>query len=187
VIATKPQQPERAALYRLYDVDGRLLYIGITADPETRFASHATYKHWWSQVARKDVTWLDGTWRQALAIEAAAIKDEKPKFNGKHNATPAPFDASAWPRIDAPPRGKAQAVADLVRAEIASGRWAPGMRVPRPELLATASGVGVGTADLAYRNLKKEGLLHFEYGRGIFVSPTSWRVTQPSPSGHTSR
>ncbi|MFH9574235.1 GntR family transcriptional regulator [Streptomyces sp. NPDC017454] len=181
-----PEIPERTALYRLYDAENRLLYIGITSDPKARFISHATYKNWWTQVTQKNVTWLEGTWRQALAAEAAAIRDEKPRFNGKHNAVIAPFNASTWPAIDAPPRGKAQALADLVRSEIISGRWAPGMRVPRRKDLAAAARVGADTADLAYRNLKKEGLLHFQHGRGIFVSPTSWWETQPSSSGHAS-
>ncbi|MFH8531556.1 GntR family transcriptional regulator [Streptomyces tendae] len=165
-----PETPERTALYRLYDASGRLLYIGITTEPKARFASHATYKSWWPQVTRKDVSWLEGTWRQALAVEAAAIQDEKPQFNGKHNAPLAPFSAESWSTIDAPPRGKAAALADLVRAEITSGRWLPGMRVPRREDLAAASGVGVGTADLAYRNLEKEGLVRSLHGRGTFVT-----------------
>lgn len=165
-----PESPERTALYRLYDADDRLLYVGITTSPKTRFASHATYKHWWPQVDRKDVTWLAGTWGQALTIEAAAIQNEKPQFNGKHNASITPFSPEAWPAIDAPPRGKATALADLVRAEITSGRWLPGMRVPRRADLAAASGVGVGTADLAYRNLEKEGLIQRLHGRGTFVT-----------------
>ncbi|MGW1160394.1 GntR family transcriptional regulator [Streptomyces sp. NPDC002519] len=165
-----PTKPERTALYRLYDAADRLLYVGITTNPETRFTSHATYKSWWGQVARTDVTWLQGTWHEALAIEAAAIREEKPQFNGKHNAVPAPFSVDSWPTIDAPPRGKASALADLVREEIMSGRWTPGMRVPRREDIATASGVSESTADLAYRYLQNEGLLRFRPGRGIFVA-----------------
>jgi predicted GIY-YIG superfamily endonuclease len=165
-----PAPSERTALYRLYDAAGHLLYIGITTDQKTRFASHATYKSWWKQVARDDVTWLQGTWQEALATEAAAIRVEKPKFNGKHNAQVAPFSADAWPTIDAPPRGKASALADLVRAEITSGRWRPGMRAPRREDIADASGVGVGVVDRAYEYLKKEGLLVFRHGCGIFIA-----------------
>jgi predicted GIY-YIG superfamily endonuclease len=165
-----PEASQRTALYRLYDADGRLLYVGITTDPKTRFASHATYKSWWGQVARKDVTWLQGTWREALVTEAAAIRMERPKFNGKHNAPLAPFSAESWPTIDAPPRGKASVLADLVRAEITSGRWTSGMKVPRREDIASASGVSESTADLAYRYLQKEGLLQFRPGRGIFVA-----------------
>lgn len=165
-----PDAPERTALYRLYDGDGRLLYIGITADPKTRFASHATYKPWWAQVARKDVTWLRATWQEALKVEAAAILNEKPKFNRKHNAPRAPFSAETWPRVEAPSRGKALALAELIRVEIASGRWAPGARVPKREDIASASGVGEGTADLAYRHLQTEGLLVFRHGRGTFVA-----------------
>lgn len=165
-----PESPERTALYRLYDADERLLYIGITTDPNTRFASHAIYKSWWGRVARKDVIWLQGTWQEALATEAAAIRAEKPEFNGKHNAPPAPFSAESWPTIIAPPRGKASTLADLVRAEIASGRWATGMRVPQRDAIASASGVSESTADRAYKYLQNEGLLQFRHGRGTFVA-----------------
>lgn len=158
------------ALYRLHDAEGNLLYVGITTNPKTRFASHATYKPWWGQVALKDVTWLPGTWRDALKIEADVIRQEKPRFNGKHNAELAPFSAAGWPAIDAPPRGKAAAIADLARAEIASGRWAPGMRVPRREDIASASAVSEGTVDLAYKYLQREGLLLYRPGRGTFIA-----------------
>ncbi|MGW1949095.1 GntR family transcriptional regulator [Streptomyces sp. NPDC001940] len=162
--------PGRTALYRLYDADDRLLYIGITADLETRFASHSVYKSWWSQVTRKEVTWLPGSRRDVLEVEADAIRREQPKHNGKHNAPRAPFSPDAWPAIDAPPRGKAQALAALIRGEIASGRWAAGVRVPSPKDIASASGVSESTANLAYRYLKNEDVLEFRHGRGIFVA-----------------
>lgn len=165
-----PESPEPTALYRLYSAAEQLLYVGITSNTKERFASHATYKPWWPAVARKSVTWLQATRLEALEIEADVIRREQPKYNGKHNAPMAPFSPEAWPVIDAPPRGKARALAELVRDEIASGRWAPGVRVPKSKDIAAASGVGEGTADLAYRYLKAEGLLHFHHGRGIFVA-----------------
>ncbi|MFI8439966.1 GntR family transcriptional regulator [Streptomyces rochei] len=161
---------ERTAIYRLYDDGDHLLYVGITSDPKTRFASHATYKHWWAQVSRKEVSWMEGTWRQALAIEAAAIRDEQPKFNDKHNATLAPFPIATWQPIDAPPRGKAIALAELIRAEIQAGHWISGMRLPRRADVARATGVGESTADLAYKNLAKDGFLYIRHGQGTFVA-----------------
>lgn len=161
-------EPDRTAIYRLYDAEGALLYIGITKNPKARFYGHAVYKPWWRQVARKDVTWLNASWRSALKIEAAAIRQEKPAFNGKHNEPRAPFSAESWPTIEVR-HGKSRALAALIRAEIESGRWAPGVRVPKRRDLAIASGVGEGTADLAYRHLQTEGLLQFRPGHGTFV------------------
>ena len=38
------------ALYRLYDDDGELLYVGITDSPGTRMAQHKAQKAWWGDV-----------------------------------------------------------------------------------------------------------------------------------------
>lgn len=69
-----------AVLYRLFDADGNLLYVGITGDLRGRFAKHAAEKPWWNQVARKTVTWY-GSRSGALLAEAAAIADEQPRYN----------------------------------------------------------------------------------------------------------
>jgi predicted GIY-YIG superfamily endonuclease len=43
------------AVYRLYDRDRNLLYVGIAYVPAERWAQHALDKPWWSQVSRKTV------------------------------------------------------------------------------------------------------------------------------------
>ncbi|MFE3489118.1 GntR family transcriptional regulator [Streptomyces griseus] len=164
-----PTPPERTALYRLYGTDDRLLYIGITDNPKARWERHAAFKWWWAQVTRKQVDWLNASWREALDIEKAAIREERPAYNGTHNHGVAPFDAAAWPRIEAQPRQKFSALADLIRAEIASGRWQAGDRLPDAEDLATASGVGEGTAQRAFRELVNEGSIMRLHGLGTFV------------------
>ncbi len=80
----------RTALYRLYDSSGALLYIGVTNDPQTRFAQHAADKNWWPLVARTEIEWYS-TRPDALAAEEAAIKAKSPRFNRDHSP--------AWPRI----------------------------------------------------------------------------------------
>ena len=68
------------ALYRLYTESGSLLYVGITEDLKTRFATHAMIKDWWPQVARKTVSWHVGR-AAAMTAEAIAIRDERPTCN----------------------------------------------------------------------------------------------------------
>jgi hypothetical protein len=116
------------------------------------------------------VSWLEVTRQEALAIEAAAIRDERPRYNGKHNAPLAPFTPDAWPKINAPVRQKASALADQIRAEVDSGRWEPGMRAPEREAIAAASAVSLGTANRAYECLKREGVLVARVGYGTFVA-----------------
>lgn len=76
--------PGRTALYRLYDKSGGLLYVGITNDPDVRFAKHRADKPWWPRVVRKDVEWYDKR-ANALAAEEMAIKVKDPRFNREHS------------------------------------------------------------------------------------------------------
>jgi Bacterial regulatory proteins, gntR family len=68
------------AVYRLYDADGTLLYIGITRNIALRFAHHEIYKPWWPQVVRKTMTWY-GSRAEAIRAESAAIVSEGPLYN----------------------------------------------------------------------------------------------------------
>lgn len=68
------------ALYRLYDITDRLLYVGITKDLNVRFSQHAADKWWWPLVIRKTAM-LYGSREDALAAEATAIVTEAPVHN----------------------------------------------------------------------------------------------------------
>lgn len=69
-------------LYRLFDRDGRLLYIGITVNPPSRFAQHAEDKAWWAEVDPESVSvvWFD-TRAEAEKLELLAVRDERPLHN----------------------------------------------------------------------------------------------------------
>jgi prevent-host-death family protein len=69
------------ALYRLYDEGGRLLYIGISYQPEVRFEQHGEQKSWWPEVARRDLQWFADRPTAATA-ETLAIQTEDPEYNG---------------------------------------------------------------------------------------------------------
>jgi predicted GIY-YIG superfamily endonuclease len=74
------EEQRSTAIYRLFDSEGQLLYVGISDRPEVRWAEHALDKNWWHLVARKSVEWLS-TRSAALAAEAEATKNERPVFN----------------------------------------------------------------------------------------------------------
>lgn len=63
---------ERTALYRLYDAAGRLLYVGVAANPERRWEQHSRDKAWWPEVERRTCEWLD-TRGQAERQEREAV------------------------------------------------------------------------------------------------------------------
>jgi hypothetical protein len=67
------------ALYRFYDADGVLLYVGITANLKRPLADY-TGRSWWKQVTRKTVM-LYPTSASAQEAEIAAIRDEAPSEN----------------------------------------------------------------------------------------------------------
>lgn len=71
------------ALYRHYDKDGRLLYVGITNDPGKRWEQHRN-KDWWHDVTRTDIERFPDRESVSMA-ELDAIRNEKPWWNERHN------------------------------------------------------------------------------------------------------
>lgn len=63
-------------IYRLYDADGTLLYVGLTRNLEQRRKSHRS-KPWWHEVVRWKIS---GPYSRAaaFAIETRAIEAEHP-------------------------------------------------------------------------------------------------------------
>lgn len=71
---------EPVALYRMYDAQRRLLYVGISKWPEYRFTQHAHDKGWWLEVTDISIEWFDER-AYALCAEADAIWYEDPFYN----------------------------------------------------------------------------------------------------------
>lgn len=164
-------QSERTALYRLYDADGALLYIGISATPKERLKAHRYGLHrntWAPSVASQTVEWCESK-DAALAAEEIAIRQEQPLHNGTHNYPLAPFALDRWPQIKER-RGRLDAIAALIRTEIREGRWVAGEKIPSCAKLAEATGISSTTANLAIRRLQDEGLLELRFGWGLFVA-----------------
>lgn len=80
----------QTTVYRLFDAQGQLLYIGTTADPQERWAQHGRERLWWSSVVRATVEWYD-TRTEALAVEREAIRSECPLHNDKATEREAVF------------------------------------------------------------------------------------------------
>lgn len=85
-------------LYRFYDKDERLLYVGISLHAAQRASNHRMDKAWWSDVTRMDVQHLNVATRpEAEAIERRAITDERPLYNVTHNVVRPPnVQLLAW-------------------------------------------------------------------------------------------
>jgi excinuclease UvrABC nuclease subunit len=70
---------DEACVYRHFDGDGRLLYVGCSLNPIMRLQQHRR-SCWFDQIARVDIE-RHATRREALAAEATAIRLENPKYN----------------------------------------------------------------------------------------------------------
>lgn len=75
-------------LYRFYDADGALLYVGISMNAAARASQHKAEKAWWGEVRNIEVETLTMTRRLAEAVEADAIRAEMPRYNIKHAVKP---------------------------------------------------------------------------------------------------
>lgn len=82
----------RTAVYRLYDANDTLLYVGVATAPDARLKAHSKHKSWWGDVARTSLDWYPDR-ETALAAETAAIRSERPKYNVRHAETDAMTEA----------------------------------------------------------------------------------------------
>ena len=70
-------------LYRCYDADGVLLYIGVSKSWADRMYAHHLSKPWWDDVV--DVRLTPVTEADAYVWEREAIEAEQPRYNVVHN------------------------------------------------------------------------------------------------------
>lgn len=69
-------------LYRHFDSDGRLLYVGIALSPLSRLRAHRSRAHWFDDIARITIERFPDI-AAARKAERAAAENEKPLFNLK--------------------------------------------------------------------------------------------------------
>lgn len=77
-------EPTPTSLYRYYDGDGELLYVGITTRGPQRQTEHNVSSEWWPYVRRQEVEHLP-TRETALDRERDLIQRHRPPFNRQHN------------------------------------------------------------------------------------------------------
>ena len=78
-----------AELYRHFDEQGALLYVGISISTVRRLAQHKTKAAWFSSIAHIQVKRFP-TRAAARQAEIKAIIRERPKYNLAHSVTPSP-------------------------------------------------------------------------------------------------
>lgn len=83
-------------LYRCYDSDGSLLYVGITSEGVRRFRRHGNKRDWWSEVAEIKID-HHPTRQAAMVAERDAIW----KLSPQHNRDPAAVEQTIRAAFDA--------------------------------------------------------------------------------------
>lgn len=82
-----------AWVYRIYDADWQLLYIGVTTNLVMRLAAHGN--KWWGYRIAKTKAQVYRTRSEAAAVEKAAIRAERPRFNVMHRDA-SPLARRSW-------------------------------------------------------------------------------------------
>lgn len=87
-----------AELYRHFDIDRRLLYVGVSLATLMRTRGHRQKSPWFSQVVYITIERFE-TRALALAAERAAVKAERPRYNtlltGSRMKQPPPLEPLA--------------------------------------------------------------------------------------------
>lgn len=150
------------AVYRLYDEGGRLLYVGISDQAEERLMQHAVQKHWYREVATREIVWFD-TRQLADAEEDGAIAAEDPVYNlcGDIQDPVRRIREKGVKRRYVVTGGRYaifQATVKRLRDDIRAGEFNSG---PLPDFadLADRYGVDVVTAHQAVHRLHRQGAL----------------------------
>ncbi|SDL28519.1 GIY-YIG nuclease family protein [Streptomyces indicus] len=135
----------RTAVYRFFDADDVLLYVGIATNVTKRWRQHENAKNWWHLIARSSVTWFESR-SGAEAEEARSVDEERPLYNARKHPE------GGWEQL------RYDDSADLERAhlklqcDLADGTLLPGQRIFVTRL-ASQYGVSASTLRWAFELL----------------------------------
>ena len=71
---------KKTGVYKMYDNDHNLLYVGMTASLLSRMSDHVKQKEWFTDVRNISFTWYP-TRYQAEIAEKTSIRWDNPKYN----------------------------------------------------------------------------------------------------------
>ena len=136
---------ERTALYRFFDAEGVLLYVGIAKDVRRRWRMHESQKTWWHLVSDNRVEWFPSR-QEARAAELVAMEDESPLYNGVWHPdgsyTQGKYDDTA----------ERDYAAEQLRRDIENGTLKPGELI-RTTRLGRRYGVSALSVSMALHSL----------------------------------
>jgi predicted GIY-YIG superfamily endonuclease len=75
---------DKTQLYRYYNLNRELLYVGISLNAMQRLMQHRDSKSWFDEISFISIQQCDSR-KEALKLEKQAIEQEKPIHNRQHN------------------------------------------------------------------------------------------------------
>ncbi len=87
---------KRCSMYRCFDAEGVLLYVGISLSTIKRLGQHRLNTQWFQSINRVDIEHFDSR-RLAADAEIAAIQAERPRHNIKGNVYPLDIKGNVYP------------------------------------------------------------------------------------------
>lgn len=161
------------ALYRFYDSNDRLLYVGITYDLERRWKSHKRNQLWWLDVARKEHVWFPNR-AQAEKAEERALRLEKPVWD--RSRLPRQDLMTTWydnPRKDPYEEEQVSNAARKITQAVKAGDFPAWSLLPVVNTLAARLHIAIRAADLGRRRLSvgADAILTHSRHHFIVVAP----------------
>lgn len=89
VTGMKQKPARKYHIYRHYDKDGVLLYVGMSNNALSRLSQHKQHADWFEQIETVKIQTVNSR-SEAFRLERKAIAEEKPKFNisaGNHGSS----------------------------------------------------------------------------------------------------
>lgn len=163
-------------LYRHFDKNDELLYVGISLNHMARLAQHKLHSKWFAEIARVEVTRYS-TRFEAIQAERFAIANEKPKHNVHHTSS-SPRRSVEWPLSKGAPAEEKEGLTRRVVEfqpyyTITAAANALGMSSSTLRKLASAGQIGA-CALKRRRGVKKDGT-EFEF---IEYGFTGWQIIE---------
>ena len=121
----------QTAVYRHYDADGQLLYVGISSRPLRRGYEHSISAHWAERVSVTKQEWFESR-AEAAAAERKAIRAERPIANqrgGNASSNQITILLDSWP-------SRKQLANEIGARTQQVHKWAKFGRIPSQWMLA---------------------------------------------------
>jgi predicted GIY-YIG superfamily endonuclease len=77
----------KTTLYRHFNADGKLLYVGISLSALQRLSQHADHSDWYNKISRVEMEHFSDR-PSAMAAEKKAVISEGPLYNIHHKKKP---------------------------------------------------------------------------------------------------